>query len=148
MWNEFRKFAIRGNVLDMAVGFIIGAAFTTVVRSLVDDVIMPPVGLLTGGADFSDLFVTLGPGEYASLADAQEAGAATINYGLFINNVLSFLIVAVVVFFIVRAYNRAQQREAGPPPPPTERQCPRCLLLVPVGATRCAHCTSELPEGV
>lgn len=151
--NEFRTFIARGNVLDMAVGIIIGAAFTTVVRSLVDDVIMPPIGLLTGGVDFSDLYWNLSGGEYASLAEARAAGAATINYGLFLNNVLSFLIVAAAVFFLVRAYNRfleavstPKKREAAEAPAaPAEKECPYCCLLVPGAAVRCGHCTSDLP---
>lgn len=149
MWNEFRKFIARGNVLDMAVGIIVGAAFTTVVKSLVDDILMPPIGRLTGGVDFSDLYINLSGGEYASLAEAREAGAATINYGLFLNNLVSFLIVATVVFMLVRSYNRlleavARKEAEDAPPPPSEKECPFCRLSIPVAATRCGHCTSEL----
>ena len=149
MWNEFRKFIARGNVLDMAVGIIVGAAFTTVVKSLVDDILMPPIGRLTGGVDFSDLYINLSGGEYASLAEAREAGAATINYGLFLNNLITFLIVATVVFMLVRSYNRlleavARKEAEDAPPPPSEKECPFCRLSIPVAATRCGHCTSEL----
>jgi large conductance mechanosensitive channel len=149
MWNEFRKFIARGNVLDMAVGIIIGAAFTTVVKSLVDDIIMPPIGRLTGGVDFSNLFINLSGGEFASLADAKAAGAATINYGLFLNNVISFLIVAFAVFLLVRAYNRlietvTRKNAEEAPPPPSEKECPYCRYKIPVAATRCGHCTSEI----
>lgn len=145
--DEFRKFIARGNVLDMAVGIIVGAAFTTVVRSLVDDILMPPIGRLTGGVDFSDLYVNLSGGTYGSLAEARAAGAATINYGLFLNNVLSFLIVSAAVFFLVRTYNRfleALGRSEKESAAMSEEPCPRCLMKIPVGASRCGHCTSEL----
>ncbi|HEX2187420.1 MAG TPA: large conductance mechanosensitive channel protein MscL [Longimicrobiaceae bacterium] len=147
MVSEFRKFIARGNVIDLAVGIVIGAAFTTVVKSFVDDILMPPIGLVTGGADFSDLFVDLSGGGYASLAEAQEAGAATVNYGLFLNNVIAFLIVAVAVFLLVQSYNRIRTLEEAAPPAPTEKECPFCRMRVPRDATRCAHCTSELPAG-
>ncbi|MEJ2218099.1 MAG: large conductance mechanosensitive channel protein MscL [Gemmatimonadota bacterium] len=153
MWHDFRKFIARGNVLDMAVGIIIGAAFTTVVKSLVDDVIMPPIGRLTGGMDFSNLFVNLSGGTYGSLADAKAAGAATINYGIFLNNTIAFLIVAFVVFLIVRSYTRLLERmsreeveEAAPVPEPT--LCPHCRFEIPAGATRCGHCTAQLAGAV
>jgi len=128
MLEEFRKFAVKGNVLDMAVGIIIGAAFGTIVQSLVNDVIMPPIGMLLGGVDFTDLFLTLREGAtagpYATLATAQEAGAVTINYGVFVNTVISFLIVAFAVFMVVRSFNRLKREEeaapAAPPPPPAE----------------------------
>jgi len=146
MWKEFREFIERGNVLDMAVGIIIGAAFGTVVKSLVDDIIMPPIGLLLGGVDFTNLFVTLGPDKYASLADAQAAGAATINYGLFINNIITFLIVAFAVFLLIRAVQRMQatKKEEPAPAEPTTKQCPECLSEIPIGARRCAFCTTKL----
>jgi large conductance mechanosensitive channel len=149
MFAEFKKFALKGNVLDMAVGIIIGAAFGTVVKSMVDDVLMPPIGRLLGGADMSDLFINLSGGSYASLAEAQEAGAATINYGIFLNNVVSFLIVAFAVFLLVRGFNRMRERlerkeEAAAP---TETDCPFCRFKVPLAAVRCGHCTSSL-EGV
>ncbi len=144
MMQEFRRFIARGNVVDLAVGIVIGAAFTSVVKSFVDDVLMPPVGLLTGGADFSSLYWNLSGGSYASLAEAKEAGAATINYGLFLNNVVSFLIVAVAVFLLVRAYDRVRTLEEAAPPTPTEKDCPRCLMRIPLAAGRCGHCASDL----
>jgi large conductance mechanosensitive channel len=146
MVGEFKKFVARGNVLDMAVGIIIGAAFTTVVKSLVDDIIMPPIGRLTGGVDFSDLYINISGQSYASLAEAREAGAATINYGLFLNNTIAFLIVAFAVFLLVRAYNRfeesgdrAEVEEAVAP-----ALCPHCRFEIPADAARCGHCTTEL----
>lgn len=144
MFREFQKFIARGNVVELAVGIVIGAAFTSVVRSLVDDVIMPPIGLVTGGVDFSNLYLNLGGERYASLAEAREAGAPTINYGLFINNLISFLIVAFAVFLLVQAYNRVREERESVPAAPTEKECPHCRFKIPVGATRCAHCTSEL----
>ena len=146
MLKEFREFAMRGNVVDMAVGIIIGAAFTSVVQSLVNDILMPPIGRVLGDVDFSGLFINLGPGTYETLAEAQEAGAATINYGLFINALLSFLIVALVVFLLVRAFNRLQKAEETPTEP-TSKECPECLSEIPIHARRCAFCTSVL-EGV
>ena len=147
MLDEFKKFIMRGNVLDLAVGIIIGAAFGAIVKSLVDDVIMPPVGLALGNVDFSDLFLLLkdgakAPPPYATVADAQAAGAVTINYGLFINQLMSFLIVAFAVFLIVRVANRLQTKE--PPPAPTTKDCPYCKTAIPLGAVRCPNCTSEL----
>ena len=146
MWKEFREFIERGNVLDMAVGIIIGAAFGTVVSSLVDDIIMPPIGLALGGVDFANLFITLGSGQYASLAEAREAGAATINYGLFINNLITFLIVAFAVFLLVRAVHRMQARKGEEPAAeaPTTKKCPECLSEIPIEARRCAYCTTQL----
>ena len=125
MWNEFKEFVLRGNVVDMAVGIIIGAAFSTIVQSLVNDVIMPPIGLLVGGVDFSELFITLGGGDYATLAEAQEAGAATINYGIFLQTVFDFLIVAFAVFLVIKQINRLKKKEEAapaPPPKPTKDQ--------------------------
>jgi large conductance mechanosensitive channel len=149
MLKEFKEFALRGNVVDMAVGIIIGAAFGTIVKSLVDDVIMPPIGLLLGGLDFANFFILLKagspPGPYASLAEAQEAGAVTVNYGVFTNAVVSFLIIAFVVFLIVRSINRMRREEEAPSAEPTTKECPYCLSTIPIGATRCAYCTSELP---
>lgn len=148
MLEEFKKFAMRGNVVDMAVGIIIGGAFGTIVKSLVADVIMPPVGLLLGGVDFSDLFLTLKEGAttgpYATLAAAQEAGAVTISYGLFINAVISFLIVAFAVFLLIRGINKLQAEEEAPEEDPTEKDCTFCLTSIPIKATRCPNCTSEL----
>ena len=150
MLKEFKEFVLRGNVVDMAVGIIIGAAFGTIVRSLVDDVIMPPIGLLLDGVDFANLFVLLKagspPAPYTSLADAQAAGAVTINYGVFINAVVSFLIVAFVMFLLIRTINRMKrEEEEAPPAEPTTKECPYCLSTIPIKATRCPHCTSELP---
>ncbi len=145
MWEGFKEFIKRGNVLDMAVGIIIGAAFGTVVSSLVNDIIMPPIGLLLGGVDFANLFITLGSGDYASLADAQAAGAATINYGLFINHLITFVVVAFSVFLLVRAVQRLQAEEKEPAPAePTTKTCPECLSEIPIGARRCAFCTAHL----
>ena len=148
MMGEFKKFAMRGNVVDMAVGIIIGGAFGTIVKSLVADVIMPPVGLLLGGVDFSDLFVTLKEGAtagpYATLAAAQEAGAVTISYGVFMNSVISFLIVAFAVFLLIRGINKLQAEEEEPPAEPTTKECGHCFSEIPIKATRCPHCTSEL----
>jgi large conductance mechanosensitive channel len=150
MFKEFKEFAMRGNVVDMAVGIIIGAAFGSIVKSLVADVIMPPIGLLLGDVDFSNLFVVLRagtePGPYAALADAQAAGAVTINYGLFINTVISFLIVAFAVFLLVRSINRLKRKEEAPPAAPTTKECPRCFSTIPIKATRCGFCTSDLPQ--
>jgi large conductance mechanosensitive channel len=147
MLKEFKAFALRGNVLDLAVGIIIGGAFGTIVKSLVDDVIMPPIGLALGNVDFSNLFILLKPGvkaapPYASLADAQAAGAVTINYGSFINNVVTFLIVAFAVFLVVRAANRLKPHDAAAAP--ATRDCPYCRMAIPVAASRCPHCTSDL----
>jgi large conductance mechanosensitive channel len=146
--KEFREFAVKGNVVDMAVGIIIGGAFGTVVRSLVDDVLMPPIGLLLGGVDFADLFIPLKqgavPGPYETLAAAQEAGAVTLNVGLFINATISFLIVGFAVFLLVKAINRLKREQPVPPPAPTEKPCPRCAMNIPLAATRCPNCTSEL----
>ena len=149
MWKEFKEFALRGNVVDMAVGIIIGAAFGTIVKSLVDDVVMPPIGLLLGGVDFASFFILLKQGSpgapYGSLADAQAAGAVTINYGVFINAVISFLVVALVIFFLIRMMNR-MHREEKVPSEPTTKECPFCLSAIPIRATRCAFCTSELAK--
>ena len=147
MLKEFKAFIMRGNVLDLAVGIIIGVAFGTIVKSLVDDVIMPPVGLALGNVDFSNLFVLLKEGAkaappYASLADAKAAGAVTINYGQFINNVVTFIIVAFAVFLVVRAANRLRPPEAAAAP--NTRDCPFCRMPIPVAATRCPQCTSDV----
>ena len=149
MLQEFKKFAMRGNVVDMAVGIIIGGAFGTIVKSMVDDILMPPIGLLLGGVDFADLFVVLkqGPevaGPYASLADAQAAGAVSVNYGVFFNNVLAFLIVAFAVFMLIRAMNRLQAKEEEAPAAPTTKTCSFCASEIPIAATRCPNCTSQL----
>jgi large conductance mechanosensitive channel len=151
MFKEFKEFAMRGNVVDMAVGIIIGGAFGTIVKSLVSDVIMPPIGLALGGVDFSELFVVLKegatPGPYVALADAQAAGAVTINYGVFINSVISFIIVAFAVFMLIRAINRLKREEEAPAPEPTEKDCPYCFTSIPIKASRCPNCTSEVTSG-
>jgi large conductance mechanosensitive channel len=144
MLKEFKAFVLRGNVLDLAVGIIIGAAFGTVVKSLVDDVIMPPAGLALGNVDFANLFLLLEPGAkapppYATVAEANAAGAVTINYGQFINTVVAFIIVAFAVFLIVRAANRLKPQDAA-----AAKDCPFCRMAIPAGATRCPHCTTEL----
>ncbi len=142
MWKEFKAFAMRGNVMDLAVGIIIGAAFGKIVGSLVDDILMPPLGRALGHVDFSNLFVSLNGNEYPSLAAAKAAGAATLNYGLFTNTIINFLIVAFAVFLLVRLMNRWMAKPA--PVTPSTRDCPYCLQQVPLKATRCAHCTSQL----
>lgn len=145
MLKAFRDFAMRGNVIDMAVGIIIGAAFGVIVKSLVDDVLMPPIGLMLGGVDMTNLFVVLKeggtPGPYASLEQARTAGAVTLNYGLLINAVVSFLIVAFCVFLVVKSIEKAR----GPATPPvTTKDCPHCAMAIPIKATRCPHCTSTV----
>jgi large conductance mechanosensitive channel len=150
MVKEFREFALRGNVADMAVGIIIGTAFGAIVTSMVSDVLMPPVGLLVGNVDFADLFVVLRDGvetagPYATLAAAQEAGAVTLNYGRFSNALLSFLIVAMAVFFLVKGMNQLKRREEEAPAAPTTKDCPFCASSIPIKASKCPHCTSELP---
>ena len=148
MFKDFKEFAMRGNVVDMAVGIIIGAAFGTIIRSLVADVIMPPIGLLLGNVDFTDLFIVLKSGSvtgpYASLAAAKEAGAVTINYGVFVNTVISFLIVAFAVFVLIRNLNKLKRKEEAPAPEPTTKECPHCFTTIPINATRCPNCTSQL----
>jgi len=146
--DEFKKFAMRGNVVDMAVGIIIGGAFGTIVKSLVSDVIMPPVGLLLGGVDFSDLFITLKEGAtagpYATLAAAQKAGAVTISYGVFINAVISFLIVAIAAFLLVKSINKLEGETEESEAEPTTRECPKCFSTISIKATRCPNCTSDI----
>ncbi len=148
MLKEFKAFAMRGNVVDMAVGIIIGAAFGVIIGSLVSDVLMPPIGLLMGGVDFSNLFIvlkegtTMGP--YATVVAAKAAGAVTLNYGVFANTVVNFLIVAFAIFFLIRGMNSLKKKEEAAPAAPTTRDCPHCLSTIPIKATRCGHCTSEL----
>ncbi len=139
--QEFKKFVLRGNVLDLAVGVIIGAAFGKIVTSLVNDVIMPLIGLLLGKVDFSNLFVTLSGAQYDSLAAAKAAGAPTLNYGLFLNTVMDFLIVATVIFVVVREANKVLPK----PPPAATKDCPRCLSPIAPMATKCPHCTVDIP---
>jgi large conductance mechanosensitive channel len=145
MFKEFKAFAMRGNVLDMAVGIIIGAAFGRIITSLVADVIMPPIGLLFGKVDFSGLFLNISGTSYPTLAQAKSAGAATINYGVFLNTVLDFLIVALVIFLLVRQVNRWSK--PGPVAAPATRECPYCFSAISVKATRCPACTSEVRSG-
>lgn len=142
MWQEFKEFAIKGNAMDLAVGIIIGVAFGSVVNSLVNDIIMPPIGWLLGGMDFSNLFVALNGVSYTSLAEAQAAGAPTINYGLFINTIINFLIVAFAVFLLVKQINRMRRKEA--PPAATTKDCPYCKEPIPLAAVRCPQCTTHL----
>ncbi|MFG0328509.1 MAG: large conductance mechanosensitive channel protein MscL [Phycisphaerales bacterium] len=162
MIQEFKKFALRGNLADMAIGFTVGAAFTTVAKSLVNDIIMPPVGLLVGRVDFEDLFWVLRAGEedlgrpYYTIEEAQAAGAVTLNYGVFANNCLALFVVAIAMFLIIRSINRlddelddafvAKQAQTKSGEPPTHRKCPFCLTTVPFRATRCSACTSEMPS--
>lgn len=153
MWKDFKEFAMKGNVVDMAVGIIIGAAFGTIVKSLVADVLMPPIGLLLGGVDFANLFfvikqgATAGP--YETVAAAKEAGAVTINYGVFINTIISFLIVAFAIFLLIKQLSKMKKEEEAPPPEPTTRECTFCFTEIPIKASRCPHCTSALkPSGV
>ena len=151
MWNDFKAFVMRGNVMDLAIAVIIGGAFGAIVKSLVDDVVMPPIGLLTGGLDFSNQFWLLkagtkAPPPYATPAAAHDAGAVTLNYGAFLNNIITFLIVALAVFALVRALNRLHRQPA--PPTPDTKPCPYCTMTVSIKATRCPHCTSELTKAL
>jgi large conductance mechanosensitive channel len=151
MLKDFKDFVMRGNVLDMAVGIIMGVAFGAIITSLVKDVIMPPIGLLLGGVDFSNLFILLKAGNpappYATLADAQAASAVTINYGVFINAIIAFLIVAFVMFMLIRSINRLMAHKEAPAAEPTTKECRYCRSTIPLQATRCPHCTSQL-EGI
>lgn len=142
MWKEFKEFVMRGNVMDMAIGVILGAAFGKIVTSLVGDILMPPIGVILGHVDFANLFIGLSGQHYDTLAAAKAAGVASINYGLFLNTVIDFLIVAFVIFMAVKQVNRLKRPE--PAPAPSTRDCPYCLSAIPLKATRCAHCTSEL----
>jgi len=141
MLKDFKEFVMRGNVIDLAVAFIMGAAFGKIISSLVEDVIMPPVGLALGNVDFSNLFVSLSGQQYATLAAAKQAGASTINYGLFINTIITFVIVAFAMFLMVRLVNRLRQQPAA-----TTKSCQYCMSVIPLAATRCPHCTSELAK--
>ena len=146
--KEFKEFAVKGNMVDMAVGIIIGAAFGTIVTSLVNDMIMPPIGLLLGGVAFENFFLVLREGAtaapYATLEEARAAGAVTMNYGMFVNTVVSFLIVAMSVFVLVRSINRLRREEQVAPQAPTDKPCPFCATSIPLKASRCPHCTSQL----
>ena len=145
MLKEFKEFAMKGNVVDLAVGVVIGAAFGKIVDSLVKDIIMPPIGKLLGGVDFSNLFLMLGGGgPFPSLKAAQDAGAATLNYGMFINAIINFLIIAFALFMVIKAINRMKREEAAAPPPPTSKLCPQCQMEIPIKAVKCGHCTSTV----
>ncbi|HUU44827.1 MAG TPA: large-conductance mechanosensitive channel protein MscL [Acidobacteriota bacterium] len=148
MLGEFKKFAMRGNVVDMAVGIVIGAAFGAIIKSLVADVIMPPIGLLLGDVDFSNLFIVLKSGAvagpFATQADAAAAGAVTLNYGLFINTIISFVIIAFAIFIVIRNMNKLQAKKEEAPAVPTTKDCPHCFSTIPIKAVRCPHCTSQL----
>jgi large conductance mechanosensitive channel len=144
--QEFKEFAMRGNVIDLAVGIVIGAAFGDIVTSLVNDIIMPPIGMLLGSVDFTDLFINLTDTHYDSLVAAKEAGAATINYGVFLNTVINFLIVAFAIFLVIKQINRLQREPEEAPAEPTTKDCPYCLSAIPIGAKRCPQCTSHLEE--
>jgi large conductance mechanosensitive channel len=144
MIKEFKEFVMKGNVLDMAVGIIIGAAFGSVVTSFVNDVLMPPIGLLLGKVDFSNLFINLSGKTFETLAEAKKAGAATLNYGLFLNTAINFLIVGFAVFLLVKQVNRLKRNE--PAPVPTTCECSFCYTAIPMKATRCPNCTSELTK--
>ncbi len=143
MWNDFRAFVMRGNVVDLAIGVIIGAAFGRIVSSLVSDIIMPPIGLILGEVDFSSIFITLSSHHYDTIAAAKAAGAPTINIGVFVNAVIDFIIVALVVFLVMRYVNKMLPKP--PPAEPTTKDCPYCISAIPLAATRCPNCTSELP---
>ncbi len=148
MLKEFKEFAMRGNVMDMAIGIIIGAAFGPIIASLVGDVIMPPIGMLMGNVDFSNLFFVIKDGAqagpYASVAAAKAAGAVSINYGLFINTIINFVIVAFAVFLMVKAMNKMKREQPAPAADPTTKECPYCLSTIPIKATKCGHCTSSV----
>ncbi|CAN5647821.1 large-conductance mechanosensitive channel protein MscL [soil metagenome] len=150
MIKEFKEFAVKGNAVDMAVGIIIGAAFGGIVSSLVKDVIMPPIGVITGGLDFSNQFMVLrdapGGGTFSTSAEAATAGAVTLNYGNFLTLIINFLIVAFCVFLLVRAINKLKRPQAGAAPAPVSKDCPHCQMTIPIKATRCPHCTSEMAE--
>ena len=142
MLKEFREFAVKGNMIDLAIAVVLGAAFGAIVTSLVKDILMPPLGKLIGGVDFAELFIVLGRGTYPSLKAAKDAGAATINYGIFINAVINFILVALALFFVIKAINAAKRKPL--PAAPTEKDCQFCGMRIPLRATRCPHCTSTL----
>ncbi len=143
MWKDFKKFIMRGNLLDLAVAVVVGGAFGKIVTSFINDILMPPIGALLGKVDFSNLYINLSGQRYPSLAAAKEAGAATINYGLFLNSVMDFIVVALVIFLLIRAMERTKKKEEVPPAP-TTKTCPYCQTDIPIKATRCPHCTSHL----
>jgi len=145
MFKEFKEFVMRGNVMDMAIGIVLGGAFGKIVSSFVKDVLMPPLGMLMGNVDFTGLFIDLSGKGYATLAEAQKAGAPTINYGLFINTIIDFVIIAFAIFMVVRQINQLKREEEAPAAEPTTKTCPYCFSEIPIKATRCPDCTSELP---
>ncbi len=142
MLREFKEFAVKGNIIDLAIGVIIGGAFGKVVTSLVNDIIMPPLGLLIGGVDFANLFINLGKVDYTSLAEAQKAGAATLNYGLFLNTVINFLIISFSIFLVIRQLNHFKKKQESAPV--ITKECPYCFSQIPLKASRCGHCTSHI----
>ena len=144
MFKEFKEFAMKGNVMDMAIGIIIGAAFGKIVSSFVNDVLMPPLGLLLGNSDFTNKFLTLKGEAFNTLDAAKEAGSVTMNYGLFLNTLIDFLIIAFAIFLMVRQINRLKRKPEAEPPPPNTKDCPFCFSTIPIKATRCGNCTSEL----
>lgn len=144
MFKEFKSFILRGNVLDLAIGIIIGGAFGKIVSSLVVDILMPPIGMILGKVDFSSLFIALNGQSYPSLAEAKKAGAPTVNYGIFVNTLIDFLIVAFCIFLVVRVANRLMKPEAAKPPSPNTKDCPLCLMTIPIAAKKCGHCTSAV----
>ena len=145
MLKEFKAFIMRGNVLDLAIAVIIGGVFGKIVTSLVNDILMPPIGLILGKVDFSNLYLNLSDASFTTLADAQKAGAPIVKYGVFVNTIIDFLIVSFIIFLVVRSANRLQKKlEAGPAAAPTTKECPYCISTIPIKATRCAHCTAEL----
>jgi len=144
MFKEFKEFALRGNVLDMAIGIIIGSAFGKIISSLVNDVIMPPIGLLIGNINFADLFLNISGKPAESLAQAKQLGAATINYGIFINAIIDFVLVAFVLFMLIKQFNRIKKEKPAPEAAPTTKDCPYCYSTIPIKATKCAHCTSSI----
>ena len=148
MWKEFKKFAMKGNIIDLAIGVVIGGAFGKIVTSLVNDIIMPLVGLLLGKVDFSNLFIALGDGEFQTIKEAEAAGIGTLNYGLFINNIIDFLIIAFSIFFVIRQLNRFTKKEEQKEVVPTSKSCLYCYTDIPIKATRCPHCTSDLGEEI
>ena len=144
VWKEFKEFAVRGRAVDLATGVVLGAAFGRIVTSLVNDILMPPVGRVLGRVDFSNLFINLSAQRYASLAEAEAAGAATINYGRFLNTVIEFMIVALALFLVIRQVNRLQREPEAPPTVPASKECPYCFTAIPIKATRCPNCTSQV----
>ncbi|MGZ0052513.1 large conductance mechanosensitive channel protein MscL [Brevibacillus gelatini] len=144
MWKEFKEFALKGNVLDLAVGVVIGGAFGKIVTSLVNDIITPLIGLLLGKVDFTNLFITLNGADYNTLEEAKKAGAATLNYGLFLNSVIDFLIIAFSIFIVIKQLNRFKRKQEVVKAPETIKECPHCITTIPIKATRCPHCTSML----